>query len=224
MPNWCFTEYTFVGNKNELEMLRSKVLEWTSRDYMENGFGHSWLGNIVCGAGYRDNIDNKECYTINCRGTLDSIGDVESITINEKQQYRLSVYTETAWGPMGLMWQKVIEALKLSTVQFTYYAEETGNGVYETYDPANLQIFCYDYVLNYDLCDEPEGFQRQHPDCDMCGVYPLSEKEAVKQLQYILDTSETNIEALIEMCRDVAWKNTSSYLNIFSVYKSTELR
>ena len=43
MPNWCTTKLIINhSDKNELKVFDKLLDQWTSRDYMENGFGHNW--------------------------------------------------------------------------------------------------------------------------------------------------------------------------------------
>ena len=68
MPNWCCNEERITGPREEILPLHKKLLEWTSRNYMENGFGHLWLGNIVLGAGFK--VDGNGKNYLHCRGAL----------------------------------------------------------------------------------------------------------------------------------------------------------
>lgn len=49
MPNWCSTDYYVVGSKKELSDLNRKMekLENRKKSLVKNGFGNSWLGNLV---------------------------------------------------------------------------------------------------------------------------------------------------------------------------------
>lgn len=139
MPNWCTTTYHFRGSENELIYLSNKVREWTSKPLAPNGFGNSWLGNILHGAGLGDLIDNPEDEdTVNCRGSL--------IEVSEPDHGYFSVITETAWVPMAKMWYKVIEHLGLKSVGFAFAAEEPGCGIYWIYDPNGYGDFLNDEV------------------------------------------------------------------------------
>ena len=143
MPNWCSTTYRFRGTKNELELLNGKIKEWTSGSTMTTDFGDSWLGNIVIGAGFKDRIDNEDpSLIIRCRGTLTDIGDVEG----DGENCSLDLWTETAWVPMGIMWQYVIKTLGLNTVGFTFEAEEPGCELYWIYDPNDYGDFLNEEV------------------------------------------------------------------------------
>ena len=49
MPNWCFTSYVVTGEEKEVCDLYEKMLSLEEREesLVENGFGKSWLGNLV---------------------------------------------------------------------------------------------------------------------------------------------------------------------------------
>lgn len=49
---------------------------------------------------------------------------------------------------MGRMWEEIIEKLNLNSIRFTFFAEESGNELFQIYDPDNLQLFagCDFYV------------------------------------------------------------------------------
>lgn len=145
MPNWCFTTYCFHSDDiEELTLLRDKILEWTKREIIHTDFGPRWLGNIVAGAGLADRIaEDYDGDRIRCRGVLCNI---EEGTIQRGSFY---LETETAWEPMPLMWFEVIEALGLSSVGFSYQAEESGMGLYKVYDPYGDFIKAKDFVPVY---------------------------------------------------------------------------
>mgnify|MGYP000629911688 CR=1 FL=1 len=49
MPNWCSTSYVVTGDKNEVRDLYEKMrsLEEREKPLVKNGFGVTWLGNLV---------------------------------------------------------------------------------------------------------------------------------------------------------------------------------
>lgn len=64
MPDWCDTRMTIEGPKDQVENIRKMILQWTSKNYAKNDFGHGWLGNIVLGAGFSYKGKNG----LSCRG------------------------------------------------------------------------------------------------------------------------------------------------------------
>lgn len=121
MPNWCYTQYRFEG---DVQKLYDYIETATSRNFMENGFGTSWLGNLVLAAGEYTEEDMRAQTVPECRGWIDSY--------MLKNGY-LIVETETAWGPMHDVWDYVIEYLE-ADISYLYYADEPSCEIHETND------------------------------------------------------------------------------------------
>lgn len=173
MPNWCWTRIT-INHESEIELEKfDKLLdEWTNKDYMDNGFGYNWLGNIVLGSGVGTINTNKET-DLRCRGT---------ITEHWIENGTLHIDTETAWSPMLQMWVKILDKY-LPDAEWVYEAEECGNGVQCTNDPDLMGKYVIDYYGDKDIESDWEA-----------------SKEVVRlTLQELLDTTEIDVEKLIEM-------------------------
>ena len=215
MPNWCSTTYWFHGAKNELELLNNKIKEWTSASAMTTDFGDSWLGNIVIGAGYKDRIDNSDSsLCIRCRGTLTDIGDVDG----SDNKCSFDLWTETAWVPMGRMWQHVIKALGLKTVGFSFEAEEPGCELYWVYDPNNYGDFTDEDVYI-------DSFGDNEVD-RLSGYY--SREAAVRLLNSFFHTELEKLEDFYPLCD--RYNETQDdfyddwYVNIYEFEKIQTLR
>lgn len=133
MPNWCFSSYVIEGRKKELQSLHSKMkrLEKRKKSLVENGFGKTWLGNLVTRLGG----DWQEVY---CRGSWSDLDWNGAI---------LRFNTETAWGPMT----EVFNFIKsiYPSLEIYYMAEEKGNGVFITNDTEG-RFFSDRYYLDSD--------------------------------------------------------------------------
>lgn len=187
MANWCFTRITINHeSETELEKLDKLLDEWTSKDYMDNGFGHKWLGNIVLGSGVGTVDTNKET-DLRCRGW---------ITDHFIEDNQLHIDTETAWNPMLQMWTKVLEKY-LPDAELLYEAEECGNEIYSTNDPTMKDC----YII--DCC----GIE------DVESDWEASEETVRKTLQELLNTTEADVEKLIEMLDE------SEYDECMSIHK-----
>ena len=119
MPNWCYTSITIDGDSNSVKYLESELEKATSRNYVENGFGTSWLGNVVeyLGCSYND---------IPCRGRIEDIICSDG---------HMQLFLETAWSPQMKPILMLIEHLGLrEKLKFTYEASEDGMGLYLTND------------------------------------------------------------------------------------------
>lgn len=173
MPNWCYTNITINHeNETEVEKLEKLIDEWTSKDYMTNGFGNKWLGNVVLGSGV-GTVDTDNATDLRCRGTIiDYYRSGSELVIN----------TETAWSPMLKMWVKVLEKY-LPDAELIYSADECGFDINDTNDPELVGKYIIDYWGDVDI--EPD--------------YEASEEVTRKILQELLDTTETDVEKLIQM-------------------------
>lgn len=134
MPNWCSTEYYVVGSKRELSDLNKKMerLENRKKSLVKNGFGNTWLGNLVESLGG----DWEKVY---CRGQW-------MCRVYNKENNSLTFTTETAWREMN-EWRKFIESY-YTTIKLLYVTEEPGCGVYQTNDLEGV-FFKDKYVLDY---------------------------------------------------------------------------
>lgn len=186
MPNWCMTTFMFVGNKEEINVFADKINEWTSKEFTKTDFGVDWLGNILYGAGLEDRIDSNE-NSIRCRGNIAQIDDVYE---HDDNIASLQVITESAWVPMGIMWQETIKALGLDSIKFCYEAEEPGCELYWIYDPDNLGTFKGDEVY-IDSCMKNNFFT------EYC-----SEEYAIKQINKMLDCDEITFDGVVSKCNE----------------------
>lgn len=217
MPNWCFTQMIFHGEKEEIDDLHNKIEEWTSKNYQENGFGVTWLGNVLHGAGLGHRIDSG-ADQLRCRGDIVYFGEVETFTDSSEATFNLD--TETAWHPMTLMWDEVIKTLGYKSVGFSYCAEEPGCEIYELYDPYgewDLQYRMDMYLGGQDFANE-----------DLMRIWDVQEyscDETLRSaLQTLLKTDETDLKTLIEEAENYKFASDDSFLYIreFSQVDSVE--
>ena len=68
MPNWCYTSVKCTGNTDEIQNLydRMKRLQEMKEPLKPNGFGTTWLGNLVEDLG----VDFNK---VQCRGSWDCL-------------------------------------------------------------------------------------------------------------------------------------------------------
>lgn len=130
MPNWCFTSIIFHGGKEEIEKLHSNIKEWTKENLMDNGFGPSWLGNILCGAGLGDRINSAES-RIRCRGSLVHLDNI----YEDDDNFAFSIQTETTWAPMVNMWDEIFKVMGYKSINYSFVSEEEGMSEFFVYDP-----------------------------------------------------------------------------------------
>lgn len=119
MPNWCFTNYMFEGNKEEIKDLYDKLksLEEMDKPLVESGFGKRWLGCVISlfGGNWKE---------VSCRGYFTSLELLDNNTIQ--------LHTETAWEDMPEVWDFVLE--NYESITYYFYTEETGICYYATND------------------------------------------------------------------------------------------
>ena len=173
MPNWCYTNITIRHeSEKEIQNLEELINRWTNKNYMENGFGHNWLGNIVLGSGV-GTVDTCKETDLSCRG---------SITDYHRTGNELVINTETAWSPMMKMWVKILEKY-LPDAELLYNADECGMGINDTNDPDLVDKYILDYYGDENIESDWEA----------------DEDTVRKTLQKLLDTTETDVEKLIQM-------------------------
>jgi hypothetical protein len=119
MPNWCFTNYVFEGNKEEIKELYDKLksLEEMEKPLVENDFGKRWLGCVI-------NLFGGDWNEINCRGNF--------MNLELPGEDMIHLQTETAWGDMPEVWDFVLG--NYESVTYYFYTEESGNCYYATND------------------------------------------------------------------------------------------
>ena len=211
MPNWCSTAFVFHGSKEEVELLNAKINEWTSKSFIKTGFGDPWLGNVLIGAGLKDRIDNfDQNLALRCRGSITDISDVEQAGDN----YSFRIDTETAWVPMAKMWEAVINVLNLSTVWFTFCAEECGCEIYWIYDPRNYGDFAVDQVhidsYGNDELEELDGY--------------YTTDDAIKKLNKLFGTDIDNIDGFQRLCEEYEDDHEDCFIGVHVFERDDEMQ
>lgn len=132
MPNWAYTQYHAVGDKEQLQQLHSVMdeLECMKEPGLhENGFGPSWLGNLVIKLGG----DWEKTY---CRGYWDNLLLHDDGTV--------SFSVESAWDEPNEV-REFIEK-KFPDIKLYYQCEESGMCIFKTNDDTG-QYFPEKYYL-----------------------------------------------------------------------------
>lgn len=120
MPNWAFSQYHAVGDKEQLQQLHSIMEELESMKapgLHENGFGSTWLGNIVIKLGG----DWEKTY---CRGWWDNLLLHDDGTV--------SFSVESAWDEPDEV-REFIEK-NFPDIKLYYQCEESGMCIFKTND------------------------------------------------------------------------------------------
>lgn len=120
MPNWAYTQYIAVGDKEQLKKLHSVMDElecMKDPGLHENGFGPSWLGNLVIKLGG----DWEKTY---CRGYWDNLLLHDDGTV--------SFSVESAWDEPNEV-REFIEK-NFPDIKLYYQCEESGMCIFKTND------------------------------------------------------------------------------------------
>ena len=147
MPNWCYTTYKILGNKESVEPIHEMLneLKDMEKPLVENGFGNLWLGCIIERLG-------GDWQKIGCRGS------VEDYYISDDRT-ELTINTETAWAECN-EFRKFLEDT-VPGIKIYYISEESEMEDYYTND-KDYKVFHTKYFL--DTCDmefEPEYFETE---------------------------------------------------------------
>lgn len=120
MPNWAYTAYHATGDKEQLQKLHSVMdeLECMKEPGLhENGFGSTWLGNLVIKLG-------GDWNKIYCRGSWDNL------VLHDNGAVSFTV--ESAWDELDEV-RYFIEKI-FPDIHLYYQCEEGGMCIYKTND------------------------------------------------------------------------------------------
>ena len=128
-PNWCYTSIKCTGDTEELQNLyeRMKRLQEMKEPLKPNGFGTTWLGNLVEDLG----VDFNQ---VQCRGSWDGLYLDDDI---------LNFTTETAWYRCTEVEDLIKE--KYPSIDIAFRCEEPGMCIYEK---NNNVFFPEDYIVD----------------------------------------------------------------------------
>lgn len=119
MPNWAAVCYKVTGQHEQVEKLYNIMLElgaMPSPGLFENGFGSTWLGNLVIKLG-------GDWNKIYCRGEWNYMSFQDGI---------LTIDIESAWSDPNEVREFIEE--KLPGIKIYFQSEEPGCVIYETND------------------------------------------------------------------------------------------
>jgi len=137
MPNWCITDFTFEGKKEEIIKFHkrlNKIIEKEST--VDNDFGKGWLGDIVIDFGYHYN-------DVRCKGEIQD-GFIGEVVVNGDIAF-FSFSTETAWAPMFEMWDLILPK-EYPSIRYVYLATEPGQRLYINTD-TERKYYNVEYLL-----------------------------------------------------------------------------
>lgn len=129
MPNWWNTNIVFNGSEEDISDLFNKIKDCTSENFQENGFGATWLGNIL------HDFDDFDLAEIKLCCYRDSLTRMSNLFTKDKTAF-FTISTETLWCPMIKMWQAIIEKHYGNRIKMHWIAEEPDSLLYLTDDAS----------------------------------------------------------------------------------------
>lgn len=206
MPNWCWTSYVAVGDKKDIRDLYKKMksLEDSEKSLIENGFGNTWLGNLVT-------ILGGDYHKISCRGEFGNLSINHNYTV-------VRFDTMTAWGEFDDL-RRFIQ-FKYPSIFIYYRSEEPGMGYYGTNDVNS------EYLPRIKV---EEGYQESYYYSNWEEVFQsLSEKigteiHNMEEMNRLLDiyNAEHDDDSILVIefrldkdCSDVADRLSDKYLSV----------
>lgn len=157
MPNWCNTSYVVTGDKNEVRDLYEKMrsLEEREKPLVKNGFGVTWLGNLVTLLG-------RSWEEVSCRGEWSGL----TVDIDNNE---LRFHTMTAWAELWQLRHFLQE--KYPSLTFYFRTEEPGMCIFQTNDkegtyfPERYKVehwdeegeYCMDVEAVFDMVSDITG-------------------------------------------------------------------
>ena len=186
MPNWCWSRMQVKANKTKINNFYLLLKEWTSKNYVANGFGTNWIGNIVgnskMGSWINDEFVSPDGEIYQARGTLDDYYVVDSSLI---------IYTTTAWSPKFKIFMDLF-AKYFENYELIYETTEEGCGFAYTNDPDNGGKY------SFEIWEPPENFNLDS------GTYSLDELEAY--FQEIGFSREQILQNNFDWCCIMPWE------------------
>ena len=211
MPNWCSVEEIIVGPEEEVQNIHDKMIEWTKKSFIKTDFGDQWIGNIVIGAGF-----NYE--ELDCRGSVFDIDLAVMDDVDCKTAF-FGFNSEVAWGAIPDTWHAILEK-HAPNCKYYYRAIETGMCEFYTND-KNKDFFKEDYFISSCIADDdslPDSIKSIEDDFDLIDGESYWEKDdLVNILQKILNTTETDIDKLIEHFEEIDLGHEDNYINIYKI-------
>lgn len=206
MPNWCSTNYTIEGPKEELESLKEKILTWTSeKTCPKPEYGNNWLGNIVLGAG----LDKEKT---EYRGYIECLDDV----CENEDTYTLTFQTETAWTAMNDMWYKILA--KYAPHCTLYYSSEEPGCEYFVKNDELGKYYPEDYLVDAYI-DKPDTPLKEKLKKMFDYTY-VTAQELTEDLREITNDNQSSLDTLIQKIKDESeeWDDDSNiHFNEFTI-------
>lgn len=189
MPNWCYTSYVVTGEEKEVRDLYEKMrsLEEREQSLVENGFGKTWLGNLVV-------LLSEDWKNIRCRGWWENLS-------KDCDDGALRLDVMSAWCEMAAFRRFICG--KYPSLEVYFVSEEPGMGIYETNDADGEYFPARYYFARPDDC-EPYKYEEEELEeflrdvGDLLGKWLSSAQEAVDAVR-AFNSQRNKIEEFAEI-------------------------
>lgn len=233
MPNWAITDYKFFSkNEHSLKTFLNNLREWTSKSYVKNGFGDSWLGNIYYGSGIEQDseldekmgVKNFKAADLRFRGEI-SLGDSAIKYDSERNIYYFYAITKTAWVAMPGIFFAVLKSKGYDDINFDFIEDEEGCERHYYYcwnkeDVPDEQSYAMQ-AMYYESDDNSEKSTIRNKiveGINNAGCYIVTQKQLKKILSNVFEDNESNLDVLLEKVKEYNdYDNCVFFINIEKV-------
>lgn len=182
MANHCYNEFTVkCSNSVEAHKVLAALNNMYSKDivYIDDCMKQVGI-RVPKNMDYRDHI-------------------CAEATQNNEDATVIYFTTESAWSPRPNSWKHLIQRIS-PTAKVYFYAEEPGQGIFQTNNPDYFDKYYVDIFLD----KEVEGVEE--------GTNLCSKEEVISILQKLLRTSNDDIEDLLTLAEETDWGDNGVYI------------
>lgn len=142
MPNWCNTDYTLFGYKDDVNRLYQDLKNTVDIDRTKESKPFTFLGNSYWLGYIKKSLLPYVQEELPARGEITWMEEYIDYHDNNMASFKLT--TETAWVACSELMDKIAEKYDL---QLFYYSEEPGCGIFETNDMEG-QFYSFRYMVD----------------------------------------------------------------------------
>lgn len=142
MPNWCNTDYTLFGYKDDVNRLYQDLKNTVDIDRTKESKPFTFLGNSYWLGYIKKSLLPDVQEELPARGEITWMEEYIDYHDNNMASFKLT--TETAWVACSELMDKIAEKYDL---QLFYYSEEPGCGIFETNDMEG-QFYSFRYMVD----------------------------------------------------------------------------
>lgn len=142
MPNWCNTDYTLFGYKDDVNRLYQDLKNTVDIDRTQESKPFTFSGNSYWLGYIKKSLLPDIQEELPARGEITYID--EDIDDYDNNMASIKLSTETAWVACSELMDKLADKYDL---QLFYYSEEPGCGIFETNDTEG-QFYSFRYMID----------------------------------------------------------------------------